>query len=258
MSYLQRLRASVLGFAGYVQLLRNPSGPLGYYALTLLVILAVAAGISTVQAKATLAEAAQAVAAAPDFGFRNGQVEFAGEQPFRWVDPQKGTVIIIDTTGQTKPEAIRNAPAGSILITRTHVYEQKGTRWRETDLSPIPFSFDKSMVVGLLQGLHWFVPLGYLLLYPVQLGSKALGAVVLALIAMIAGGVGGKKPSFELGWKAGLYALTLPTAIQWLVPWYQGTVWRLVFWGIAATYTVLGVRAYLQAEAEPTDPPAEA
>lgn len=251
MSFVNKFKDATIGFSGYARLLRDRSGGFGYVALLLAVVLAISAAVNTVKFNREMAVAKQELAAGPDFGFRNGEVYFDGPMPYRMGD--ENTVIIVDTTGQTTADAIRQTGPNSMLVTKTKIYQNKGVgQIQETDLSPMAgFEMNKETVLNLMDGLAYFIPLGYLFIYVFQLGFKALDAVILAVVGLIYGSITKREVPFGLGFKAGLYAMTLPIILQW-IPWgvvdFSSTTGLgfLTWWGLAILFTVMGLKAYFE------------
>lgn len=252
MSFINKFRDATIGFSGYARLLRDRTGGFGYVALLLAIVLAASAVINTVKFSREMAVAKQELAAGPDFGFRNGEVYFDGPMPYTMGD--ETTTIIIDTTGQTTVDAIRQAGSNSMLVTKDKLYQVKGFgQIQETDLSPMAgFDLSKENVLSFMDGMVYFIPIGYLFIYVFQLGFKALDAVILALVALLYGSIAKREVPFALGFKTGLYAMTLSIVLQWIpiIPGFS-TLNRygfLTWWGLAILFTIMGLRAYFATE----------
>ncbi len=249
MSFLEQFKDASIGFSGYPRLARRKSGAFGYMALLLAVVLAISAVIDTVNVRRESEVMVRKVAAGPDFGIRNGEVYFDGQMPYRY--EENGLVIIVDTTGQTGPEALADAAPNSMLITRTKMYQKRGpAQIQTTDLSQLPLELNRQDVLGFLDKLWVIVPLGYLFIYLFQLGFKALDAAILGLVALAYGSATRRTIPYNLGFKLGLYAMTLPIVIQWLFPNFTTFSFQgfLIWWGLAILYLIMGLRAYYQDE----------
>lgn len=249
MSFVSKLQDATIGFSGYPRLLRDRSGGFGYMALLLFIVLSISAVVSTVTAKRDLEYWASRVASGPDFAFENGELRFEGPMPHRI---EEGVVlIVVDTTGRTGPEVLSGRAAG-ILFTKDKVY-QVGFfgQVQETDLKqmPAPVNLEKEHVVELMRSAYVIVPFAYIFIYIGQLVFKAADAMVLGYIASSLMARAGRRIPFEVGFKAGLYAMSLPILIQWF---YLGFTTLTPFgfitwWSLAVFYLVMGLRA---AEAE--------
>lgn len=247
MSFISRFKDATIGFSGYPRLAREKSGGFGYIALLLLVVMAISAWISTVQLSRAMATAIPQLEAAPDFALANGQLRFDGPMPYRVADS-----VVIDTTGKTTEADIRTEGAGHILLTADTMYQVQGAgQVRSTDLRQMPYSVNKQDLLSFMPSLPRFVPFLYVLLYVGQLGFKALDAIILGGIAVLSGRITGRRVSFDLGFKLGLYAMTLPIIIQWIWPSFHtfSMAGFGIWWGLAAVYLLMGLRARDVAEA---------
>lgn len=257
MNFIERFKDAVIGFSGYPRLLKDKAGGFGYIALLLLIVMAISGAIGTWQARQGMAQAADKLAAAPDFSLSGGEVHFSGPMPYR-IDIGNGAVVIVDTTGQTTEADIKNARPNSILITKDTLYQVRSFGGiQSTDLKSLPLSFDKSTIISLMKSMWMLAALFYVLAYGFQLGAKALDACILALIAQAYGSSQRRVVPFELGFKAGLYAMTLPILIQWipfdrLIPFAYSSLskWFFVWWGLAILYVIMGMRAYFDSPDE--------
>jgi hypothetical protein len=259
-SFFERLKESTIGFSGYRRLIRDRTGGFGYVSLLLLIVLAISCLINTVKFKNELAVVADQVAAAPDFGLQNGEVYFNGKMPYKITFPGDSTIIVVDTTGQTKPDDLKGYTQG-ILITKDKLYQVQLGRTQETDLTRLPITVTKADLVSAMRGMWWIVPVGFMFLYPFQLGFKALDAVVLAVIASLWGSVQRREVPFALGYKVGLYAMSLPIIMQWVVPnysvnplnWPVGAAGFFAWWAVAIIYLIYGLQSYFRPQDEEPD-----
>lgn len=256
MSFVSDFKDATIGVSGYPRLAQSPAGGFGYMALLLAIVLAVSALISTVQVSRSVTAAMTELAGGPDFALRNGTFNFDGPMPHR-VDLDNAISLVIDTTGQTTAESLKRVNAGTLtfLVTADKVHQVRSGQVETTELGMMPpITLTKADLVGLMERAPTMVAIAHLFIYIAQLGFKALDAVVLGLVALVYGSVVGRKIPFELGFKLGLYAMTMPILIQWLIPGFT-TLNRFgfsVWWAVAATYLILGIRAVHQAEEEPT------
>jgi len=246
-SIIDRFKDATIGFSGYPRLVRDRASGFGFMALVLALVMLISGAIWTVRAKAQLTQAAQSLANGPDFSLQNGEVNFSGTMPYK-IKEENGAFLIVDTTGQTTPDVLNGAAPGSILITKNayHAVSPLG-KVQSFDLSQLPVSIGKSDIVKLLNNAHWYVIAAFVLLYPFQLGFKAFDAVILGLFATMTANSMRRKLPFDTAWKIGLYALTMPTLIQWIFPGFS-TLSRIgfgVWWLLGLLYAVMGTRAYL-------------
>jgi hypothetical protein len=242
---IEKFKDATIGFSGYARLLKAKSSGFGYIALVLLVVITVFGIRTTVEAKHRFADAAQSLAAGPDFALQNGEVKYTGAMPYR-IDQGNGAFIIVDTTGQTTANVLKNAAPGSVLITKNTLYQVPASGPMQTiDLRQIPISVTKQDIMRAINSMWIVVAFSCLLVYAFQLGTKALDACILALVAMAYGSSRKRTVPFETGFKAGLYAMTISILIQWLWPAFTTFSWRgfFIWWGISIIYVIFGMRA---------------
>ncbi|HWI50792.1 MAG TPA: DUF1189 domain-containing protein [Symbiobacteriaceae bacterium] len=252
MTFIERIKAATIGFNGYARLGRDNAGGFGFMAFILFVAMTVSCIWNTVDFVRGIGNSADEMAQIPDFTFSNGQVEFKEKMPY--VIDEGGTIIIVDTTGQTGPGAL-SGHANGMLITKTRLYQvQPGRGMRETDLSTIPFTLTKNSIIGFVQKMWIAIPVGYVFMFLFQLGFKALDACILGLVGLIYGSSTGKQVDFGLAFKLGLYAITIPTLLQWIIPGFStipftsttGTLGFLGWWALAIIYLIFGLQAYFK------------
>ncbi|MDF2626539.1 MAG: hypothetical protein K0R39_370 [Symbiobacteriaceae bacterium] len=258
MTFLERLKAAVAGFHGYADLGRDRASGFGFMALILLLVMTVSCIGSTYQFSTSLGTAVEDMKQVPDFRIVNGEIEYEGPMPV--IVEDENSVFILDTSGQTGPEAIEGRPNG-MLVTRDKVYQSRGGRVEQIDLpSNLPITLSKSDVMGMMEKLWIVVPIAYVFMFLFQLGFKALDACVLGLAALIWGSATNRKVDFGLGYKLGLYAMTIPMALQWLVPGYttlpfgglQASMGFVLWWVLALVYLIFGLQAYYRTQ-DPND-----
>lgn len=248
-SFLEKLKDATIGFSGYPRLIRDPRGGFGFVAILLAILLAINAYINMVQMRRVTAELAREVQNWPDFGVQGGQFYFEGPMPYRTTMPD-GTLLVIDTTGETTPDDLAGQTA--MLVTREKGYMlQPGARTREFDFALLTNGVTRQDLLAFLTSRpERVLSFAYLFLYLFQLVFKALDAAVLALVALLYASMVGRRLTFEQGFKAGLYAMTLPMIIQWIWPNFHTwtTAGFTIWWSIATIYLIFGLRAYWASE----------
>lgn len=256
MSFIERLVAATIGFNGYARLGRFQASGFGFMAFILAVVMTISCVYTTVTFNREWGREVGNLDEVPDFAVRNGQVDFKAPMPY--IVEEGNSIIIIDTTGKTQPEDLERYQTG-ILITRDTVYQVNMGQIQTIDLSQVPINVNKSDVVRFIRGLWIFIPIGYVFMYLFQLGFKALDAVILGLVGLIYGSATGRKVEFGLAFKLGLYAVTVPMALQWLIPnlttipfsnFPIGLSGFAGFWAIAIIYLIFGLQAYFKAQDE--------
>lgn len=255
MSFLEKLKDATIGFSGYARLARDPRGGFGFIALLLAIVLAINGYINMVQLRRATAELAGQMSTWPEFGVRDGQFYFEGPMPYEQTAPD-GTLLIVDTTGQTTPDALKGRRA--LLVTRERYYMiQPGIPSREFDFAKLRTDVTRQDLREIIAaGPQRILPFVYLFIYLFQLGFKALDGLILALVAIIYGRMVRRQVPFELGFRLGLYAMSLPIMIQWIYPNFHTwtTMGFTIWWSVATIYLLFGLRAYWATE-RPEGPP---
>lgn len=247
MGFLARLKDATIGFSGYSRLLREGSTGFGYLALLLLVVLILSAIVTRTQVQGLAGQVAESLARLPDFRFESGQFSFDGPMPYRLEDAS--VLVIFDTTGKTPATALEGAPPGSLLVTQSSIFMMgPASAVQSYDFSRYPMEFDRDRLVAVLSNLHTFVPFFYGGLYLLQLAFKSLDGLLLAGLAVSYGRSEGRTITFDFGFKAGLYAMSMPILIQWILPGFSTFTLPgfAVWWGLATLYLIGGLRAYFQ------------
>lgn len=246
MSFFEKLKDATIGFSGYARLARDPRGGFGYMAILLAIVLAINCYINMVAFGRAAQSWSSQVAAMPPFGIRQGQFYFEGTMPYR-ERLDDGTLLVIDTTGQTQPESL--AGQSTILVTRDHYFLiQPGSPVRQGAFSMLRQEITKESLQELLASRpERVLSFLYIFVYLFQLIFKAIDAAILGGIALFYASRFQRRIPFALGFKLGIYAMTLPTIIQWVINDFHTytTVGFTLWWSMATIYLIFGLRAYL-------------
>lgn len=246
MSFLERLKEATIGFSGYARLAREPRGALRYLVILLGVVVAINGYINLVQMRRFTAEMLQVVSKTADFRLEGGRFSYDGAMPFQ-ASSNSGMLLIIDTTGQTGPEAL--TVQGGILVTADRYYlDQPETDPQEFNLALVQATLTRDDLLRFLEmGPERVVPILFGLIFVTQLAFKAVDAALLALIGLSYGRSIRRQVPFRLTYRLAIYAMSLPMIIQWIWPNFRG--WTpggsAIWWGIAIIYQLFGLRAYL-------------
>lgn len=244
MSFISDFKDATIGVSGYPRLMHSKKNAFGYMALLLAVVMAIACLIETVNAHKLFAYASDRVARGPTFTLKDGRFHFEGDMPYK----VRNGFLIVDTTGKTKPEDVLKDGRSGMVITEDSIYQLTplGTV-QQLDLARFKeVTLTNEDVSAWLPKASWVIPIIFLLMYPLQLGIKALDAAILAFVAVAYGSTFRRQVPFALGFKTALYAMSMSTLLQWVWPGMRvpslGSL--LIFWGLSTLYLVLGLRAY--------------
>lgn len=246
MSFIERFKDATIGFSGYPRLARDRSSAFAFMAVLLLISVAIAGVITTVQTYRLTASMAAGMQRGPDFGLKDGVFYFEGEMPYKVGGADGFFAVIVDTTGKTSPGVLKSEPTNSLLITETTLYQVDAMQnIHSTPLKAIPFEFTRADLVEEVKRVYLWVPGIYLLMYGFQLGFCSINAAILSRVANAYAANFRRKVSRELGLKLAFYAMSLPTLMSWVFPNFRNYTLRgfLLWWGVSLIYLLQGTKA---------------
>ncbi|NLU35776.1 MAG: DUF1189 domain-containing protein [Clostridiales bacterium] len=178
----------------------------------------------------------------PDFSLSNGKFYFAGEMPFRI--EEEGFTFIIDTTGQTSLDDIKNTPNGILITENELIVVQMG----KTEITPLsmlaPLEISKDQIIQFLPALKMLIYIVFAIGFIFAFAGKLFGILILSLAAKIATALFRQKLTFLNQWNVAIYASTLPTLLKLvhtLLGSPLGGFLFFIYWGLAIAYVFLGI-----------------
>lgn len=189
------------------------------------------------------------LAAAPNFGLKDGKAWFDGPQPYRVEEPGQ-VVVVVDTTGKTAFDDLGDAP-NALFVTATAMVSRDGQGKRELHFEDLKgLSLEKADLVRLVDLLPLLLIAWHVVLY----GVWMFLAIAFALIggAMATSASGGRLDRAR-GMKLAAHGFAIPMAIGTSPLSFPG-LWMLVF-ATGALLTWLGARAVPPVERPPASPP---
>ena len=147
----------------------------------------------------------------PEFVLRNGQLTVQGKMPFiSKVD--KEAVLIVDTSGQTGPDALKDYREGALVTRDKIIYKKSSYETREYDLGAYrAFSFNKDQAINFLTAARPFFYVGLLLtIFLVYLAGYLLVALFIALLGRLLYWAMKVHISYGDIYKLTIYAMTGP------------------------------------------------
>jgi hypothetical protein len=244
MSLIQQFSNSLWNFRSYKNLSQTKGGKSFVYILLLFLFIY---AIGNIYVSIQINDVISSVGAAmqenvPDFRLANGKFSFSGSMPYRIEDA--GYLFIIDTTGQTSADDLRDVLNG-ILITEDEMIMQQTGRTeilRFSDLSSLEISRDQ--IVQFLPSINGIIWIGMAVWFFFAFAGKLFGILILALLSMIASAMFNQKLTFLNQWNVAIYASTLPMLIKLVNTLLGGPlsgVMFILYWGLAITYAFLGI-----------------
>jgi len=162
---------------------------------------------------------------------RQGELTITGPaQPYRWVSPDQRFVFVVDTKATTSPglESMLAPGQSGLLITRqlSQIYDAaRGSDniqyWRN---APDGSLNKDELVAGInrLTSPRVLIPLGlltFLLVYAGFFISKLISLLVVGLVCLVFSAAGRRGWRFKELFAVGLYALTFPTLVSFILFW---------------------------------------
>lgn len=250
MSFIEELKDATIGFSGYARLARGSRSPMRYLVILLAIVVAINGYINYVRIRNITAATLPVVQQMPDFRLQDGRFEFDGPVPYE--TRALGMRFIIDTTGQTGPEAL-GSEAG-FLITADHYYMTRpGVPAQAIDLSLIRGRLTRDdLILFLESGPQRMIPFAYGIIFVFQVGIKSLDAAILAGVTTLSTRSNRRPVPFRLAYRLAIYAMSLPIIIQWIWPNFStlSIGGFAIWWGLTTTYLAFGLRAYLHGDAQ--------
>jgi len=123
----------------------------------------------------------------PEFVLQNGQLAVQGKMPFISKDEvNKTAVLIVDTSGQTGPDVLKDYREGALITKDKIIYKKSAFETREYDLGAYrAFSFNKHQAVGFLTAARPYFYVGLLLAIVLSsLAGRLLIALFIALLGL--------------------------------------------------------------------------
>ncbi len=174
----------------------------------------------------------------PDFKLQNGELVVDAKMPLT-VDKTQEGIFIIDTSGQTDQEILKDYPTG-ILVTKSEVIQKKNdietTSYNFKDLGDIVVTkSDVEKYLPYLKVLNAFIIvfgyIGYLI-------GKLFSVLILSLVGLLLAKILKYHSGFGTFFKASIYVLTLPLMIKTILSLFAVTIpyFWLIYYGIAILY----------------------
>jgi len=215
-------------------------------AVLLFISVAIAGAITMVQTYRLTHAMAEGMQRGPDFGLKDGVFYFDGEMPYKVGGADGFFAVIVDTTGKTSPDVLKMEPVNSLLITETTLYQVDPMhKIRATPLQALPIEFTREDLVEELKRVYLWVPFFYLLMYGFQLGFCSINAAILGRVANAYAANFRRQVPRDLGLKLAFYAMSLPTLLSWVFPYFRNYTLRgfLLWWGVSLIYLLQGTKA---------------
>ncbi len=217
-NFFQRLFYSITDFTFYQDVVKETIGKaIGYLFLFSLLISLLASIKPTIDFTNGLNGFSQVFQAeVPDFSFRNGELSIETDEPI--IFNEGGQIIIIDTSGQYD-ESILNQYESGVVVTKNYaVNKENAVKTERIDFGELrELSFTKSQVAGFIPYFKYFSIAIVLWFIISTIIGKLIGALVVSLLGLIINAVMKTTLIYSEIFRAGVYAMTLPSLLKVLV-----------------------------------------
>ncbi len=184
----------------------------------------------------------------PDFTLKNGTLTIEGEMPMVF-DYKDDLAFIIDTSGKSDNSVLNNYTRGifisdsyiatkGIFISDSHmVYKDPSYAEIHNFRDNTSFTFSKALLNNYLAILKIIIPLVPIAMIVAILILKFIGSLVVCAIAAICGIVRGVHLKFDDYYRIALYAVTLPTILQFTIkPIFHIPYFFVIYYAVVIIY----------------------
>jgi hypothetical protein len=181
----------------------------------------------------------------PDFTLENGELSVEGDEPIIFEEVEGETVIIDDTGTYTKDniDSLLGDYDNLVLITNEYIFTVDPSETREFRFSEFgDFYIDKTMLLTFLPYLTWLTVLMGVAIVIWFFVSKLAMGLFYGLIALITSKIQKRSYSYGKAYSMGLYAITLPTALDIVFSMLGINLPWIVYFLITLIYFVLANR----------------
>ncbi|MCL4441490.1 MAG: DUF1189 domain-containing protein [Firmicutes bacterium] len=165
----------------------------------------------------------------PEFRLANGQLNVDAPQPLL-VDGGNGSVLIIDTTGQTDESVLDKYNEG-VFISRDKLINKQNIEKKEISFADLKqVTLDKQKLLSFLPLFKWLLVIIAVFAYVFGSAWVVITLVIMGLIGLFINGTMKGGLRFGHTWNIAVYALTLP----WLLETFKDLVYPAIpyFWAI--------------------------
>lgn len=195
----------------------------------------------------------------PDFHVTDGKLVVDAPMPYRF--EADDSLIIVDTTGGTSPDAISAYPQ-AVLIDAERIIIKDTSQTRMIYFTELGADgFTKADVLTLIDSLDWLLGVFAVGYYIWLVISKLLAVFLLSLGALIINSSLRTNLNYQQLWNVSLYASVVPTLVSVLIGLVGGLngIGVIAYWGLGLFYVASALRAGTAAvsPAPPAEPPIE-
>ena len=153
----------------------------------------------------------------PDFTFTKGELTIEGKMPMV-IDAGDRAAIIIDTSGKSDESVLDKYNQGTFISNTYMINKKNAAQTERIDFSQLgSFTFTKSSLTIFLSRLKPFTALFPIVIIIAMLTVKLIDSMFISVLAAIVGSIIKINLSYVQTYSIGIYAMTLPSIIEFLV-----------------------------------------
>jgi uncharacterized protein YuzE/large-conductance mechanosensitive channel len=180
----------------------------------------------------------------PYFEFNNGELQVKGDMPIVF---EEGTSIVVVNTEEELEENILDDYQQGVLITKTKIISKDGIEKREYSLKDFgTLSFDKESIQNFLPALKMFL-IPFIIIGTIigMIIGKLFSSLFVSLIGFVVNSIIHGNQKYGEIYKIGIYSLTLPTVIKFIVKLlpFKIPFFFFIYYGIVILYMVKGIHS---------------
>ncbi|CAH2212378.1 DUF1189 domain-containing protein [Tepidibacter aestuarii] len=249
-SFFERFKRSIVDIPSYNFFVKESLGKGILYLLLLsLMVGVITSSVMSYKFKNYFeSEARSFVIRAPEFEFKNGELDVQGDMPLKIDD-----YIIVDTTGSTDDSVLDAYNEGMLILKDKVIVKQSVVEKREFDFSSInDVEFNKQDAMKFIPEINkwisiFIVVFGIIFITLWIMISTMINALILGIAGIIISKV--QKMNIQFGdiYKICIYAFTLPIVIDKLILGYAPIYipyFNLVYYIIAGVYMYNAMDSY--------------
>ena len=181
----------------------------------------------------------------PDFKIENGKMIFNGQMPYYVVNEDE-YVVIIDTTGNTNENVIKDSLYGYIVTKDSIIVKQGPSKIKKYSLGGEGTNLTKAEVVNFLSESNNIVFAFIFIAFSGVLALKMMNVLILVLYGMVLNMIFKTNLRFGQMMNFCLYAITLPMLLELVMFLSNGSIpyFYYFYWIISLSYVFMSIYMY--------------
>lgn len=199
----------------------------------------------------------------PYFQIADGKFSYDGPRT-NTIESGEGYITIIDLDEELGQESIKDYSAALYLTEDYAIYKKNSVEERKINFNEFAemgdSGFSKDTIIKIVKVVDNMKFLGIFFLIIFRVIGKLIGTFVVSIIVLILDAIiKDSQLRFAQCYAVGIYAMTLPTLIQFIVKMTGAsfTGWHLLYYVIVIVYAVLGLKKIAEIKQREIELPSE-